>query len=366
MQLESNRIEKFRSIDGVVAKIWGKIVASEQLVASGAMQFFKSVFTGIGFVVGAVMIINGKISLGIVVSYLSYLPKFFLNTELLVNTNYGFKKKLVEYEKAFEYLKMDDEFENEDNLSEKFQFEKAISFKNISFTYKEKQEVTLKNINMSFEKNKWIGIIGKSGAGKSTIFSLLLSLYYPTNGTISIDDVPINTLKKQVIRKNITRVSQDTCFFDGTIKDNLSLVNEKATDDEIEKVLELVELGDFINSLEKGIYTEMGETGKNMSGGERQRMSLAQGLLRDSDIILLDEVTSNIDRISEEKIKRAIRNIINITGKTIISIFHSLEFLEDTDFMYVIDKGEIIDKGLYEKIKKRNQLFFSSSNNLRI
>lgn len=360
MQLEKNRIEKFRSIDGVVAKIWGRIVASEQLVASGAMQFFESVFTGVGFIVGAVMIIKGQITLGVIVSYLSYLPRYFSNAELLVDSNYNFKKQLVEYEKAFEYLKMDDEFENEENLSSDYKFENAIALENVNYTYKEKQEVTLNNVSMRFEKNKWTGLVGKSGSGKSTVFNLLLSLYQPVSGSIKIDEIPVNTLKKEVIRKNITRVAQETCFFDGTIKENLSLVNPNATDDDIKKALALVELGDFIESLEKGIDTQMGEAGSNMSGGERQRMSLAQGLLRESDIILLDEVTSNVDKISEEKIKGAIKNIINNTDKTVISISHSLEFLAQTDYMYVMDKGEVIDEGLYKDIKKRNQLFFAA------
>lgn len=360
MQLEKNRIEKFRSIDGVVARIWGRIVASEQLVASGAMQFFESVFTGVGFIVGAVMIIKGQITLGVIVSYLSYLPRYFSNAELLVDSNYNFKKQLVEYEKAFEYLKMDDEFENEENLSSDYKFENAIALENVNYTYKEKQEVTLNNVSMRFEKNKWTGLVGKSGSGKSTVFNLLLSLYQPVSGSIKIDEIPVNTLKKEVIRKNITRVAQETCFFDGTIKENLSLVNPNATDDDIKKALALVELGDFIESLEKGIDTQMGEAGSNMSGGERQRMSLAQGLLRESDIILLDEVTSNVDKISEEKIKGAIKNIINNTDKTVISISHSLEFLAQTDYMYVMDKGEVIDEGLYKDIKKRNQLFFAA------
>lgn len=360
MQLEKNRIEKFRSIDGVVARIWGRIVASEQLVASGAMQFFESVFTGVGFIVGAVMIIKGQITLGVIVSYLSYLPRYFSNAELLVDSNYNFKKQLVEYEKAFEYLKMDDEFENEENLSSDYKFENAIALENVNYTYKEKQEVTLNNVSMRFEKNKWTGLVGKSGSGKSTVFNLLLSLYQPVSGSIKIDEIPANTLKKEVIRKNITRVAQETCFFDGTIKENLSLVNPNATDDDIKKALALVELGDFIESLEKGIDTQMGEAGSNMSGGERQRMSLAQGLLRESDIILLDEVTSNVDKISEEKIKGAIKNIINNTDKTVISISHSLEFLAQTDYMYVMDKGEVIDEGLYKDIKKRNQLFFAA------
>jgi ABC-type bacteriocin/lantibiotic exporter with double-glycine peptidase domain len=360
MQLEKNRIEKFRSIDGVVARIWGRIVASEQLVASGAMQFFESVFTGVGFIVGAVMIIKGQITLGVIVSYLSYLPRYFSNAELLVDSNYNFKKQLVEYEKAFEYLKMDYEFENEENLSSDYKFENAIALENVNYTYKEKQEVTLNNVSMRFEKNKWTGLVGKSGSGKSTVFNLLLSLYQPVSGSIKIDEIPVNTLKKEVIRKNITRVAQETCFFDGTIKENLSLVNPNATDDDIKKALALVELGDFIESLEKGIDTQMGEAGSNMSGGERQRMSLAQGLLRESDIILLDEVTSNVDKISEEKIKGAIKNIINNTDKTVISISHSLEFLAQTDYMYVMDKGEVIDEGLYKDIKKRNQLFFTA------
>ena len=324
------------------------------------MQFFESVFTGVGFIVGAVMIIKGQITLGVIVSYLSYLPRYFSNAELLVDSNYNFKKQLVEYEKAFEYLKMDDEFENEENLSSDYKFENAIALENVNYTYKEKQEVTLNNVSMRFEKNKWTGLVGKSGSGKSTVFNLLLSLYQPVSGSIKIDEISANTLKKEVIRKNITRVAQETCFFDGTIKENLSLVNPNATDDDIKKALALVELGDFIESLEKGIDTQMGEAGSNMSGGERQRMSLAQGLLRESDIILLDEVTSNVDKISEEKIKGAIKNIINNTDKTVISISHSLEFLAQTDYMYVMDKGEVIDEGLYKDIKKRNQLFFTA------
>ena len=202
------------------------------------------------------------------------------------------------------------------------------------------ETIALKNINLTIQKGKWTGIIGKSGSGKSTLLDLITKLYRVSDGEILVDGIDINKIDTFSIREKVTKVTQDIVLFPGTIEDNMKLINAKITEKEIIEVLDFVELNDYINSLPKGIKTDVGEAGKLMSGGEKQRLSIAMGLIRGNKILLLDEVTSALDIKTEEKIVDNLKKLVN-EGYTIVSISHKLEFLKYADIIYTISDGEI-------------------------
>jgi len=221
------------------------------------------------------------------------------------------------------------EEKNEGN--DNFDFTDKITFENVSFSYAGGHKKVLDNFNISFPKNKWIGIVGASGVGKTTVFDLLLKFYEIDEGNICIDGRNINNFDITSIRRNITKISQDLFLFPGSLRDNLSLVNPKIQTSEMFAVLEEVGLLDFVKGLPKELDTDIGEDGIQLSGGQKQRLCLAIGLLKESKILLLDEVTANVDDITEDEIKKNIKKIMDERNITIVSISHRLKFLDYAD-----------------------------------
>ncbi|MCL2593445.1 MAG: ATP-binding cassette domain-containing protein, partial [Defluviitaleaceae bacterium] len=221
-------------------------------------------------------------------------------------------------------------------------FSDRITFNNVSFAYTEERGNVLTNFSIDFLKNEWTGIVGASGAGKSTMFDLLLKLYDGYDGDILIDEVSIKNINIQSIRQNITKVSQELFLFPGTLKENLLLIKPDAKELEIMAVLEEVGLTSFVRELPDGLDTNVGEDGVAISGGQKQRICLAMGLLRNSKILLLDEVTANVDNLLEEEIKTNIKKLMEKRDITIIAISHRLQFLDFCDSVFIIDSGKAI------------------------
>ena len=338
MVLEKVQLGKLNEVNEDSVKIWSKAALFDNLSGLWVNELSNSLFTGVTFAIAAIFILNEQMTIGTLVILLNYSSRFYSVANQMVHTNYNFKVQLGEYDKFFDILSMETSTDyNKDPLS----FEKTIDFKNVVFTYEESRGDVLKGLNLQINKNEWLGIVGSSGAGKTTIFDLLLSFYQPQSGEISVDGKPLDRFSIESIRTKITKVSQDTFLFPGTIKDNLLLANPNATDEEILNVLELVCLKDFISNLPNGLNTDIGENGLLLSGGERQRLALAQGILRKSEIILLDEVTANIDVNSERIIKEVIKDIMLKQNLTVIAISHRIDFLEDTDRIVILENGKI-------------------------
>ena len=214
----------------------------------------------------------------------------------------------------------------------------AISLENVSFKYPDSEKEVLENVSMNFEIGEWTGIVGKSGIGKSTIFDLLLAFYKTDKGKILFDGVNIEEISSFSIRENITRVYQDIFMFPGTIRENLLLGKKNISDDKLEECLKIANIYDFVKSLENGLDTNIGEAGKLISGGERQRLALAQALIRGNKILLLDEISSNIDINSENIIKENLNKLVREDGYTVISISHNSNFLEYADKCYDLNR----------------------------
>ena len=213
----------------------------------------------------------------------------------------------------------------------------------MSFAYPsnlEKQVLT--DVNLSVPKGSWVGLVGTSGSGKSTIFNLLLRLYQWQEGEIAIDGCSLSVISPRALRNSITLVSQEAFMFPGTVRDNLQFASASASDEEMWRALASVGLRKKVESLLKGLDSEIGEEGSLFSGGEIQRLSLAQGLLRGSEILLLDEVTANVDSENEKEIINQLANLVKEQGVTVISISHKASFNEFADHVYTLKDGVII------------------------
>ena len=232
-----------------------------------------------------------------------------------------------------------------------------IKFKNVNFAYDIKETITLNSVNLEFKGGKMTSLVGHSGSGKSTILNLIPRLYDASKGDITIDNQSIYKSTINSLRKEISLVSQDTTLFDDTIKNNIKYAKENATDDEIYKVAKMSFCEEFINNLPNKFDTLIGENGVRLSGGEKQRLSIARAMIKSSSIILLDEATSSLDSETETKIQNALK--ILTKDKTTVVIAHRLSTILNSDNIYVIDAGKVVDSGKHENLLNNSKLYKS-------
>ena len=226
-------------------------------------------------------------------------------------------------------------------------------FKDVTFAYDEKK--ILDKINFKVKANSTVAFVGKSGAGKTTIFNLLCKLYNIDSGKITIDGININELDKDSIRGNITIINQSPYIFNLSIRDNLKLVKEDITEEEMIEALKVACLDDFINTLPDKYDTVVGEGGVNLSGGQKQRLAIARALVQKTEIILFDEATSALDNENQSKIKQAIDNLVK--DHTIIIVAHRLSTIIDADVIYLIDGGKVVASGTHKQLLKKSLIY---------
>jgi len=230
-----------------------------------------------------------------------------------------------------------------------------IEIKNVYFKYDVNENNVLENITLNFEGGKMTALVGHSGSGKSTILNLIPRFYQPDHGDLLIDNQSIYDTKISSLRENISLVSQETTLFDDTIKNNIKYANENVTDEEIFEVAKLSNAHDFIEKLPNKYETIIGENGVRLSGGEKQRISIARAMIKKSQIILLDEATSSLDSETEKKIQDALK--ILTENKTTIVIAHRLSTILNSNNIYLIDSGKVIDSGKHEDLLIKSKLY---------
>ena len=281
---------------------------------------------------------------------LAYQPVRSLATlNITINQGLASAKRILPIidlkEKIFEDKKLD-------NINLK---DGRIEFSDISFNYGEETKVVLKNINLNISGGKMTSLVGLSGAGKSTILNLIPRFYDPTGGDIKIDNQSIYTKKLSSLRKNISLVSQETTLFDDTVLNNIKYANLDATDEEVNEAAKLSYSFEFIDTLPKKMNTLIGENGVRLSGGEKQRISIARAILKKSKIILLDEATSSLDAETEKKIQDAISFLTK--DRTTLVIAHRLSTILNSDKIYVIDSGKVIGEGKHEDLINNSETY---------
>ena len=229
-----------------------------------------------------------------------------------------------------------------------------IEFKNVSFHYDDNEEV-LKNVSFKIKPNETVSFVGKSGSGKTTIFNLIAKLYETDEGTILLDGIPINNLSKDSIRGNLSIISQNPYIFNMSIRDNLKIIKEDLTEEEMIEACKMASLHDFIMSLKDGYDTIVGESGITLSGGQRQRLAIARALVLKTELILFDEATSALDNETQKEIQKS---IANMQGEyTILIIAHRLSTVINSDRLILIDNGEVKGIGTHEELLKSNKIY---------
>ena len=230
-------------------------------------------------------------------------------------------------------------------------FKGAIEFQNVSFTYPNgnpKNLQVLKNLNFKIKPNQTVALVGPTGCGKTTLAKLLLRLYDPQEGNILLDGKPIQEYPLEMVRQQVSLVEQDIYLFSQTIEENIKFGFPKASKENVIDVAKLANAHDFINDFEKGYDTIVGERGMTLSGGEKQRIAIARAFLTDPDVLILDDSMSAIDSETEERIGKAIKNILK--GRTNLIITHRLHSIRTSDLILVMKNGEIVARGEHEEL----------------
>ncbi len=318
---------------------------------SPIMYFICSIGIALVFWYGTHLILTGVLTAGSMMSFVTSLLLLYKPVKNLGNTLTGLQGTFVAMGRVFELFDLVPYIHDKENALKLDGLHRDIYFNNISFEYEPGIPV-LKNINLRVNKNETLALVGNSGGGKSTIVSLIPRFYDVTKGSVEFDGVDIRNYTLKSLRNQISFVFQDNYLFSGTIKDNILMGNEHATDEQIQKVVQMAHLDEFIATLDKGLDTYVGERGTTLSGGQRQRVAIARAMLKDAPIVILDEATSALDNQSEAIVQKALDNLIR--NKTVFVIAHRLSTIKNADRIAVINEGELAELGTHEELMQIN------------
>ena len=301
------------------------------------------------------LIISNELSINNFFSFLAAMMLAYQPVRSLATLNITINQSLSASKRVLPIIDHKNEIFEKNSDQELKIVQGDIDFKNVNFKYDTKEDSALNLINLKIKGGKMTSLVGYSGAGKSTILNLIPRYYDCNSGDILIDKQSIYKSKLSSLRKNISLVSQDVTLFDDTIKNNIAYADLNASEDEIKKVAKLSFADDFIQKLPYKYDTLIGENGLRLSGGEKQRISIARAMLKKSKIILLDEATSSLDAETENKIQQALS--ILIKDRTAVIIAHRLSTILNSDSIYVINNGKIIENGTHSKLLSNSEIY---------
>ena len=301
------------------------------------------------YLVGGILMMkyDSSITVGDITVLVALLGKTYMPVNSLLNIQVDWIRSMALFTRIFEYFDMKIEIENPKDAVIPDTASGEVEFKNVDFSYDEDRKI-LKNISFKLESGRSVAIVGPSGSGKSTIINLIPRLYDVKSGTVSFDGVDVRRLDLNFLRKNVGVVSQETYLFNGSIRDNLLYAKPDATEEEMIEVCRKANIYEFIENQEKGFDTLVGNRGLKLSGGEKQRLSIARVLLKNPALLIFDEATSALDSISESKIQEAIDPIIK--ERTSILIAHRLSTILAADEILVVKDGEIVERGHHKEL----------------
>lgn len=322
----------------------------------GSLQGFINGAGGVAILwIGSWQVIKGNLTIGQLVAFNSLLVYFLDPIKNLINLQPMMQTAIVAAERLGEILDLELEQIHEDKKMEPENFQGKIDINNLTFRYGTRK-IVLDNIDIHIQAGERIALVGESGSGKTTLVKLLLNFYQWENGEILIDENNIKDIKIDTIRKKIAYVPQETFLFSGSIYDNLTLSIQNADMEKVVSACKMAKAHDFINDLPLRYQTRLEENGANLSGGQRQRLAIARAILKDPDILILDEATSNLDSITE----KAIEETVNDYSKdmTTIIIAHRLSTIKRCDKIYVMEKGKIIEAGSHHELMNKGEKYY--------
>ena len=331
-------------------------IATIFIRATPIMEILTGIMIAILIFYSGKLIMNEQLNINNFFSFLAAMMLAYQPVKSLATINVGVFQGLSAGKRIIPIIDIQNSISTNDRQNELNLKNGSINFANVNFKYESNlNNKVLHNINMKVEGNKMTALVGHSGSGKSTLLSLIPRIYDPISGKVEVDGQNIKEVKLSSLRKEISIVDQNTTLFDDTVLNNIKYAKPDASNDDIFKAADMAMCTEFINKLENKFETKIGENGIKLSGGEKQRLSIARAFLKNSKIILLDEATSSLDSETEEKIQKALEKLIS--NKTTIVIAHRLSTILNSNIIYVLDKGKVIDQGKHNDLLKHSEIY---------
>ena len=331
-------------------------VLSMQLNSINVMDLVAFGGAALGSIITLNAFYNGQVTLAGTIIIILLSSEFFIPLRLLGSFFHIAMNGMAACDRIFKLLDSDELEERKEDFTKELSHKSDIEVDNITFSYDGERNV-INNVSMKFEKDKFTAIVGESGSGKSTIASLLLNTFKVNEGSIKVNGIDINRIPLKDLYEKMVIISTNSFIFNGSIKDNLLIGKKDATVEEINEALEVANLKEFVDSLNNGLDTQVGEGGSLLSGGQKQRLAFARAILSDREILILDEATSNIDVESEEMIWNSVEKLRN--NKTLIVISHRLANFKNADRIYLLDKGNLVEEGNHKELMDKKNKYFN-------
>lgn len=326
-------------------------------IMSPMMHFIVSVGIAAVIWLGSYLIVTHTISPGNFVSFIAALIMLYTPIKAIGNNFNAVQVALMAMDRVFELLDGKPEITSKKGAKILKDIQQGIEYKNICFEYESGKPI-LKNVSLKIRKGDTVAFVGNSGGGKTTMVNLLPRFYDVKSGAVLFDGVDVRELDLNSLRDKIAVVFQDNFLFSGTIRDNIMLGKENATDEEVSRAVKNACLEEFIKGLEKGLDTEIGERGTLLSGGQKQRIAIARAFLKDAPIVILDEATSALDNKSEAVVQKAVENLMK--DRTVFIIAHRLSTVRNADKIAVINYGELVELGTHDELLKKEGSVYAS------
>ncbi len=332
----------------------------KESMAGRWFRVILTTFTSVGpmllYLVGGILMMkyDSDLTIGDITVLVSLLGRMYMPVNSLLNIQVEWIRSMALFKRIFDYFDIPVEISNAEDAVVPEKVVGDVVFEHVEFSYEESKKI-LKDINFTLNAGKSIAIVGPSGSGKSTIVNLIPRLYDVDSGSVTFDGVDVRKLDLGFLRNQVGVVSQETYLFNGTVRDNLLYAKPDATEEDMIEALRKANIWDFIEKQEKGIDTEVGNRGLKLSGGEKQRISIARIILKDPTIFIFDEATSALDSISEKKIQDAIDPIIK--SKTSILIAHRLSTILAADEILVVKDGMIAERGTHKELLNKEGVY---------
>ena len=316
---------------------------------------FVTMITVIVMVTGAILLNDGSIKTTDLLTFLLYISNFTEPVKTLINFAEQFQNGMTGYERFLEIMAVEPEIKDRDNAIDIKNVEGRVSFENVSFKYEADLENVLSNVNLKVDKGEYVALVGSSGAGKTTLCSLIPRFYEVSEGSIKVDDTDIRDIKLKCLRQNIGVVQQDVYLFVGSVKENIRYGKPDATDEEIIEAAKSANAHDFIMGLPDGYDTYIGQRGVKLSGGQKQRLSIARVFLKNPPILIFDEATSALDNESEKVVQESLEKLAK--NRTTFVIAHRLSTIRNAKRILVLTENGIEEQGTHDELIEMNGIY---------
>ena len=344
---------KFRRINEVMSDILLSM-ARKQQAASPMSEFLGITAISVVLVFGGSLVTKGVMTAAGFVAYIAAFSQLTRPLRSFIDQFANINQGIAAGERIFSIIDAESAVQDKADAVALEEFKDKIEFKNISFSYDSSREV-LHDVSFTVRKGETVALVGPSGGGKSTLSELIPRFYDPAVGEISIDGKPLADYTQESLREKMGIVSQDTILFNDSIRANIAMGREDATEEQIVAAAKIANAHDFIMQTEAGYDTNVGDRGMKLSGGQRQRLSIARAVLRNPEILILDEATSALDTESEKLVQEALTSLLE--GRTSVVIAHRLSTIHNADRIIVIDSGRIAEQGTHAELMERNGIY---------